>query len=171
MKSRLSGYKKALGSVRGALRGPGRITEMNTSSAKERKHSSMNAIENAIPMEWGDIIALFREYNHIATSSARPLTAYIVYDASNWKKIFHESSRTYAVNSWSNLFFDGKISTSLFGDCLDLSEFGVRLDWYDWKREKCYLCTDGLPANWEELIRFYNDRMKTIASMDEIEFD
>lgn len=35
-KSRLSGYKKALGSVRGALRGPGRITEMNTSSAKER---------------------------------------------------------------------------------------------------------------------------------------
>lgn len=77
----------------------------------------MNAIENAIPMEWGDIIALFREYNHIATSSARPLTAYIVYDASNWKKIFHESSRTYAVNSWSNLFFDGKISTSLFGDC------------------------------------------------------
>lgn len=36
MKSRLSGYKKALDSVRGAIRGPGRITKINASSAKER---------------------------------------------------------------------------------------------------------------------------------------
>lgn len=36
MKSRLSGYKKALGSVRGTLRGPGHITKMNASSVKER---------------------------------------------------------------------------------------------------------------------------------------
>lgn len=56
-------------------------------------------MKNAIPMEWGDIIALFREYNHIATASARPLTAYIVYDASNWNKLIYETARTYAVNS------------------------------------------------------------------------
>ena len=131
----------------------------------------MNAIENAIPMEWGDIITLFREYNKVYPNG-KPLTAYIIYDASNWPKPFHETARTYAVNSWSNLFFDGKISTSLFGDCLDLSESGVRLDWYNWKREKCYLCTDGLPANWKELIQSYKDRMEALASMaDEAEFD
>jgi hypothetical protein len=130
----------------------------------------MNAIEKTIPMEWGDIIALFREYNRTASINAKPLTAYIIYDASNWNKLIHETARTYSVNSWSNLFFDGKISTSLFGDCLDLSEFGVRLDWYNWKREKCYLCTDGLPANWKELIQSYKDRMEVLASMaDEIE--
>ena len=127
-------------------------------------------MKNAIPMEWGDIITLFREYNK-AYPNAKPLTAYIVYDASNWNKLIYETARTYAVNSWSNLFFNGKISTSLFGDCLDLSESGVRLDWYNWKREKCYLSTDGLPANWKELIQSYKDRMKTIASMDEVEFD
>lgn len=106
----------------------------------------MNAIENAIPMDWDDIITLFREYNKVYPNG-KPLTAYIIYDASNWPKTFHETSRTYAVNSWSNLFFEGKISTSLFGDCFDLSESGVRLDWYNWKREKCYLSTDNLPAN------------------------
>ena len=39
-KSRLSGYKKALGSVRGALRGPGRVMKGNI-SAKERKQNTM----------------------------------------------------------------------------------------------------------------------------------
>lgn len=131
----------------------------------------MNAIENAIPMEWGDIITLFREYNKVYPNG-KPLTAYIIYDASNWSKPFHETARTYAVNSWSNLFFDGKISTSLFGDCLDMTESGVRLDWYNWKREKCYLCTDGLPVNWKELIQSYKDRMEVLASMaDEVEFN
>lgn len=130
----------------------------------------MNAIEKAIPMEWGDIIALFREYNHTVSINAKPLTAYIIYDASNWNKVFHENFRTYVVNSWSNLFIDDKISNSLFGNCLDLLEFGVRLDWYNWKREKCYLCTDGLPANWKELIQSYKDRMEAIASMaDKVE--
>lgn len=122
-------------------------------------------MKNAIEMEWGDIIALFREYNRTVGANARPLTAYIVYDASNWNEPYNETSRTYAVNSWSNIFFEGKISTSLFGDCLDMTESGVRLDWYNWKREKCYLCTDDLPANWKELIQSYNDRMKTLEAL------
>lgn len=116
-------------------------------------------------MEWGDIIALFREYNRTVGANARPLTAYIVYDASNWNEPYNETSRTYAVNSWSNIFFEGKTSTSLFGDCLDMTESGVRLDWYNWKREKCYLCTDDLPANWKELIRSYNNKMKTLEAL------
>lgn len=122
-------------------------------------------MKNAIEMEWGDIIALFREYNRTVGANARPLTAYIVYDASNWNEPYNETSRTYAVNSWSNIFFEGKTSTSLFGDCLDMTESGVRLDWYNWKREKCYLCTDDLPANWKELIRSYNNKMKTLEAL------
>lgn len=132
-------------------------------------------MKNAIEMEWDDIVSLFREYNRIVSANAKPLTAYIVYDASNWDKPYPETSRTYAVNSWSNLFFDGKISTSLFGDCLDMSERGVRLDWYKWKREKCYLCTDGLLANWKELIQSYKNRLEALEALasfaDEAEFD
>ena len=128
-------------------------------------------MKNAIEMKWGDIITLFHEYNKVYPHG-KPLTAYIVYDASNWDKPYPETSRTYAVNSWSNLFFDDKISTSLFGDCLDMTESGVRLDWYNWKREKCYLNTDNLPTNWKELIQSYKDRMEALASMaDEAEFD
>ena len=36
----------------------------------------------------------------------------------------------------NNYFREGKISNSLFGDCLDGKDVGIRLDWYNWTIEK-----------------------------------
>lgn len=90
-------------------------------------------------MSWDEIISKFRQFNRNGGDSMPPLTAYIVYTQSNFKTQYSEESRTYKIDSRSNLFHDGLISTSLFGDCLDGTEYGVRLDWYNWKREYCYM--------------------------------
>ena len=64
-----------------------------------------------------------------------------------WKKQYSEKSRSYEVGGWCNLFYSNLISTSVFGNCLDGSENGVRLDWYmhadkpeeRWKVDYCYI--------------------------------
>lgn len=62
----------------------------------------------------------------------------VVFSQSNFKKSFCEKSRSYYVNRDNNAFRDYQVnhtSNSIYADCLDLSEFGVRLDWYNWKIE------------------------------------
>lgn len=66
------------------------------------------------------------------------ITGVIVYKAENWSKPYTEEQRSYRVSSCNRCFQDGKIANSMFGDCLDGSEKGVRLDWYKWKPEYCY---------------------------------
>ena len=64
-------------------------------------------------------------------------TALITFCSSNWKNLsFTEEERTYRVSKNNRYFQDGKISNSLFGDCLDGKDLGVRLDAYKWKVEK-----------------------------------
>ena len=69
----------------------------------------------------------------------RKLSGVIVYKASNWKKEYAEPSRSYRVWNCNRAFQDGKISNSLFGYCLDGTDQGVRLDWYDWEVDFCYM--------------------------------
>ena len=63
----------------------------------------------------------------------------IVYKASNWEKPYTEEQRSYRVPNCCRAFQDGKISNQLSGDCLDGSDDGVRLDWYNWDIEYCYM--------------------------------
>lgn len=67
------------------------------------------------------------------------LSGVIVYKASNWDKEYPELSRSYEVNNSSRAFQDGKISNRLSGYCLDGTDQGVRLDWYNWDIEYCYM--------------------------------
>ena len=60
----------------------------------------------------------------------------ITYLQENFDKEFTEIQRTYRVYSENNYFDSEKISTSIFGSCLDGTDDGVRLDWYNWKIEK-----------------------------------
>ena len=67
------------------------------------------------------------------------LTGVIVYKASNWPdNNFTELERSYRVSSCNRCFQANKISNSMFGDCLDEKDLGVRLDWYEWDVEYCY---------------------------------
>ena len=62
----------------------------------------------------------------------------IVYKQSNFKNEYSENSRSYRVHNANRKFQKGKIANSLFGDCLDGTDIGVRLDWYGWDVEFCY---------------------------------
>ena len=68
------------------------------------------------------------------------ITGIIVFNQSNWPNHpFTEEQRSYRVSNANRQFQDGKISNSLFGDCLDGKDLGVRLDWYNWSVEFCYM--------------------------------
>lgn len=90
-------------------------------------------------MTFGELEALF--IRHEATHPKEHLTAHIVYKEESWNRPYPLESRTYVVSSCNRAFEPGKISNSIFADCLDGSEFGVRLDWYkkDWIVDYCYL--------------------------------
>lgn len=93
-----------------------------------------------------DIIRAFQDYNerHGISYGFQPkdvpeLSAVIVYDQSNFTKEYSETSRSYRVTSQSGkAFFHGMMGNSIYGECLDGSEDGVRLDAYAWKVERCY---------------------------------
>lgn len=67
--------------------------------------------------------------------------AVIVFAKDSFNKEFSEESRSYMINSKANYFQWDKISKSLFGNCLDGTDDGVRLDLYmpKWKAEYCYI--------------------------------
>lgn len=67
------------------------------------------------------------------------ITGVIVYKASNWNKPYTEQERSYRVSNASPTFQSGKISNRLSGDCLDGKDIGVRLDWYNWEVDYCYM--------------------------------
>ena len=68
------------------------------------------------------------------------ITGVIVYKASNWPdKNYSEKERSYRVSSCNRCFQADKISNSMFGDCLDGKDIGVRLDWYNWDIDYCYI--------------------------------
>ena len=57
----------------------------------------------------------------------------------DWKKEYSEQSRTYMVGSYNKYFQSGKCGKSMFGHCIDGTDVGVRLDWYNWEIEKVML--------------------------------
>jgi len=66
------------------------------------------------------------------------ITGVIVYKSENWDVPYTEEQRSYRVSSWNRCFQRGKIAHSMFGDCLDGKDIGVRLDLYKWKIDYCY---------------------------------
>ena len=66
-------------------------------------------------------------------------TAIIVFSQENWPdKNYSEKSRSYRTHSNQWGWDYSKMGQSRLGDCLDGTEQGVRLDWYNWKIEYWY---------------------------------
>jgi hypothetical protein len=92
-----------------------------------------------------EIVEEFREHNRkngysYGYSDGEEKTAVVVYSQSNFDKEYSELSRSYRISNFGGkAFFDGMCGNSIYGDCLDGSEYGVRLDAYRWKVEKCYI--------------------------------
>lgn len=67
------------------------------------------------------------------------LSAVIVFTPDNWDVEYSELSRSYRVYNCNRAFQPNKIANSVFGYCLDGTDPGVRLDWYRWKVDYCYM--------------------------------
>ena len=96
-------------------------------------------------------------FDHNTNKKGCPLKAVIVFTQESFNKEYSELSRSYSVSSESKYFMPNMGGNSLFGNCLDGSESGVRLDWYiygdkPWRVEYCYLVNDWKFKTREELI-------------------
>lgn len=68
------------------------------------------------------------------------ITGVIVFKQENWPDHpYSVKDRSYRVSNANRAFQEGKISNQLSGDCLDGKDLGVRLDWYNWSVEYCYM--------------------------------
>ena len=67
------------------------------------------------------------------------ISAVIVYKSENWDKPYSLESRSYRVYNNNRAFQPNKIANSLYGSALDGSDNGVRLDWYKWSVDYCYM--------------------------------
>ena len=81
------------------------------------------------------------DYNekHPENEDKAILKGIIVYKQKNFEKPFSLVERSYEVANNNRCFQPNKISNSLFGNCLDGVDLGVRLDWYRWEVEYCYM--------------------------------
>lgn len=75
-----------------------------------------------------------------------PIDGYIVFSQDSFDEPFTEQERTYRVSQKCKRFMPRMFSNSIFGDCLDGKDLGVRLDWYispeskhPWQIEYCYV--------------------------------
>lgn len=82
------------------------------------------------------------ENNGITTKGQdeHPLIGIVVYKQGNYfKKQYSKKERSYRVSSNNKAFIPGQLGNSIFADCLDGVDIGVRLDYYrDWIVDYCY---------------------------------
>lgn len=92
-------------------------------------------------INFGKLSDIMREFNtnNPDKQDTACITGVIVFKQSNFKKPFSERDRSYRVSNANRQFQQGKISNQLSGDCLDGKDLGVRLDWYNWEVEYCYM--------------------------------
>lgn len=84
------------------------------------------------------------EHNYATKGNAERLRGVVVFTKDSFAKPYTEIQRSYEFTSDNKAFLPNQCSNSIFANCLDGSDDGVRLDWYmngndGWKAEYCYL--------------------------------
>lgn len=88
-----------------------------------------------------------KEHGYTSKGNKERLEAIVVFTEDSFKKTYTEKERSYKFTSDNKGFLPSQSSNSIFADCLDGKDLGVRLDWYmydeePWKVEYCYLLTE-----------------------------
>ena len=95
-----------------------------------------------------DLVDTFMIYNenHGITQQFddNALNGIIVFKSSNWPdKNYSLEERSYEVSSANKRYLVNMSGNSIFGNCLDGNDLGVRLDWYiddnTWEIDYCYI--------------------------------
>lgn len=85
------------------------------------------------------------EHGYTTKGNKEQLKGVVVFREDSWNKPYTEVQRSYQFTSDNKAFLPNQSSNSIFADCLDGKDLGVRLDWYmhdpkmPWKVEYCYL--------------------------------
>ena len=92
-------------------------------------------------ISYGEMWNALHQFNidHPEDEDRAVISAVIVYKPENWDKPYSLESRSYRVWNSNRAFQPGKIANSVFGYALDGSDPGVRLDWYKWDVDYCYM--------------------------------
>lgn len=80
-----------------------------------------------------------QEHENATQFSETSITGVIVFKASNWKEPYSLESRSYRVSSANKRFLYRCSGNSIYASNLDGTDQCVRLDWYNWEVDYCYL--------------------------------
>ena len=98
-----------------------------------------------VKMTYGEFEDVMYNFNKEHLDEKSTLTGVIVFTKDSFSAPYTEAERSYRTNNHQKAFHSGMISNSIFADCLDGMDLGVRLDWYmkdeknPWKVEYCYI--------------------------------
>lgn len=85
------------------------------------------------------------EHGYTTKGNAKRLKGAVVFTEDSFTRPYTEIQRTYEFTSDNKAFLAHQSSNSIFADCQDGSDDGVRIDWYmhdkdkPWHVEYCYL--------------------------------
>ena len=85
------------------------------------------------------------EHGYTTKGNKEKLRGVVVFTEDSFTKPYTEQERSYQFTSDNKAFLAHQSSNSIFADCLDGKDDGVRIDWYmgdGWKVEYCYLLED-----------------------------
>lgn len=97
---------------------------------------------------WNEFCEAMRTFNnergYTTKGNKERLEGVVVFTEDSFNRPYTETERSYKTNSDQKAFLPNQIGNSVFADCLDGKDCGVRLDWYmwgenPWKVEYCYL--------------------------------
>ncbi len=127
-----------------------------------------------------NVCATFKAYNETngisyGESKHAELKAYIVYKKCNFTLDYTEAERTYEISNQcgKKFFATPSGSQSMYGYSLDGSDWGVRLDKYDWEIDYCYYNTDdfiALENEQNDLVKVIRFLMKRKTGVDKNDF-
>ena len=97
-------------------------------------------------ISYGEFYKKMCEFNKINNNTtkgnSKVLKGVIVFTENSFNKPYTEVERSYEVTSDNKVFLPNMSSNSIFGNCLDGTDYGVRLDLYihnNWKIDYCYI--------------------------------
>lgn len=84
------------------------------------------------------------EHGVVSQADKKILKGVIVFTKDSFDKEYSEVQRSYVTNNLQKAWLPHMISNSVFADCLDGTDNGVRIDWYmhdekPWNVDYCYL--------------------------------
>lgn len=97
---------------------------------------------------WNELTKAMWNFNeergYTTKGNSERLYGVVVFTEDSFDRPYSEKARSYEFCSDNKAFLPHQHSNSIFADCYDGTDLGVRLDWYmggkdGWKVEYCYL--------------------------------